>query len=195
MSTGLMLTIEEFDRMVECGAFDHLNRKVEFIRGELRQMSPAGPLHNHLVAYLHEWSIVATSRERILVRSQSDLVLTNFESRLEPDCMWLRVGQYIDCHPTAADVLLLIEVAQSTLNYDLNEKAELYAEAGIGEYWIVDANASCVHVFRDPQSTAYKYRAIANRGETLSPMADPNAVLECNVSCSAGKVSPKDRGF
>jgi hypothetical protein len=56
VSTGLHLTAAEFDRMVECGAFDHLNRKIELIRGEIRETNPAGPIHDDLISYLLDWS-------------------------------------------------------------------------------------------------------------------------------------------
>ena len=178
MSSGLLLTMEEFDRMVQCGAFEHLNRKVEFFRGELRQMSPAGSLHDGLVTFLINWSHRSTDPNQTMVTSQTGLNVSNLQSRPEPDIMWIRPGRYLDQHPSASDVKLAFEVADSSLNYDINEKAELYAEAGIAEYWVVDATASCVHVFRDPQGKAYRQRAIANRGEQLSPLADPNAVLD-----------------
>ena len=60
MSTALHLTTDEFDRMVHCGAFDHLCRKIELIRGELREMNPAGPRHDDLITYLTylmNWSV------------------------------------------------------------------------------------------------------------------------------------------
>ena len=64
MSTGLHLTAQEFDRMVERGAFDHLNRKIELIRGELREINPAGPLHDDLITYLTNWSARSTHSRR-----------------------------------------------------------------------------------------------------------------------------------
>lgn len=66
MSTTLHLTIDEFDRMVLCGAFDHLRRKIELIRGELREMNPAGPLHDDLITYLTNWSVLAASKHSLV---------------------------------------------------------------------------------------------------------------------------------
>lgn len=63
-------------------------------------------------------------------------------SRPEPDLLWVKAGRYQQGHPTADDVMLAIEVSHTSLQYDLSEKASLYAEAGIVEYWLVDANAS-----------------------------------------------------
>lgn len=84
--------------------------------------------------------------------------------------MWLRDKRYRGRHPSAGDVLLAIEVADSSLQSDLREKAELYAEAGIVEYWIVDASAQCVHVFRAPKGREYADRSIVAIGGTLAPL-------------------------
>ena len=131
MSTELHLTAEEFDRMVECGAFDHLNRKIELIRGELREMNPAGPLHDDLIMYLNNWSARSTSPELFMVTSQTGLDLVTLDSRPEPDLLWVRAARYHQRHPSASDVKLAIEVSDSSLQTDLREKATLYAEAGI----------------------------------------------------------------
>lgn len=178
MSTALRLTMDEFDRMVHCGAFDHLNRKIELIRGELREMNPAGPLHDDLITYLTNWSVLAASKKSILVTSQTGLNLAGLDSRPEPDLLWLRRARYRERHPSASDVKLAIEVADSSLNTDLIEKATLYAEAGIVEYWIIDASGRCVHVFRQPQGSTYTDRSIVNLGAKLSPLAANDAVLE-----------------
>jgi Uma2 family endonuclease len=178
MSTALHLTADEFGRMVERGAFDHLHRKIELIRGELREMNPSGPLHDDLVTYLTNWSVLAASKHSLLVTSQTGLDLAELESRPEPDLLWLKKARYRQRHPAASDVRLAIEVADSSLRSDLREKATLYAEAGIVEYWIVDANESCIHVYRHPQSAEYTDRSTANCGERISPLAAPDAVLE-----------------
>ncbi len=170
MSTGLRLTTNEYGRMVERGAFDFLNRKIELIRGELVEMNPAGPVHDDLIMYLNDWSVRATSRETIRVAVQTGLQLAELESRPEPDLCWIRAGRYRDQHPTAVDVKLAIEVSDSSLQSDLIEKAALYAEAKIVEYWIVDSRASCVHVFRTPQDGRYHDRRVATVGELLSPL-------------------------
>ena len=124
----LLLTIDEFERMVERGAFDHLDRKVELIRGELRQMNPPGPLHDALIVYLNNWSLRSALPADILVTARTGLDLSHLESRPEPDLMWINAGRYRDRHPSASDVRLAIEVAYSSLQVDMNEKAELYAE-------------------------------------------------------------------
>lgn len=178
MSIGLHLTADEYDQMVERGAFDHLNRKIELIRGELREINPAGPIHDDLITYLTNWSARATSPESIMVTSQTGLDLAELESRPEPDLMWLRAKRYRGRHPSASDVLLAIEVADSSLFSDLREKAELYAEAGIVEYWIVDTQERCLHVFRQPARKQYLERSVVHTGEVLSPVNASSVSLD-----------------
>ncbi|MDV6031631.1 MAG: Uma2 family endonuclease [Phycisphaera sp. RhM] len=178
MSTSLHLTAAEFDRMVTCGAFDHLHRKVELIRGELREMNPGGPLYDDLIMFLTGWSARSTSADQISVTAQTGLDLASLHSRPEPDLLWGRAGRYQEKHPSADDVKLAIEVSHSSLNDDLQEKGELYAEAGTQEYWLVDAGGACVHVFRSPQGKAFTDHTIARRGDRISPLAAPEAVLD-----------------
>jgi Uma2 family endonuclease len=178
MSTGLHLTADEFDQMVDRGAFDHLNRKIELIRGELREMNPAGPLHDGLINYLTRWSVLETAKCNLGVTTQTGLDLSELESRPEPDLMWVDDKRYMDRHPSASEVRLAIEVSYSSLRGDLTEKATLYAEAEITEYWIIDANASCVHVFRQPRGIEYTDRQIINIGETIAPLVAPDALLD-----------------
>lgn len=177
MSTALHLTYQEFDQMVEQGAFRHLRKKIELIRGELREMNPAGPLHSHLINYLTDWSVRSTQRTEVIVSVQNNVNLAELESRPEPDLVWLRAGKYRRRLPGAADTLLAIEVADSSLKSDLGEKAELYAEAGIGDYWVVDAHGACIHVFRLPASGNYTQHSLARPGDHLSPIAYPAATL------------------
>lgn len=173
----LHLTVAEFGRMIECGAFDHLDRKIELIRGELFEMNPAGPLHDDLIAYLVEWSVLALVGSEMKVNSQTGLVLVDQESQPEPDLLWVKRERYQDRHPAASDVLLAVEVAYSSLNWDMNTKSALYAESGLKEYWIVDANSSTIHIFRAPVNGEYTDRSIRRRGERISPLALDSAVL------------------
>ena len=178
MSTGLQLTPDEYGRMVECGAFDHLNRKIELVRGEIREMNPAGPVHNDYIAYLTNWSVRTTSEDTVRVAVQVDLDLAAQDSRPEPDLLWIRAGRYLDRHPSAADVKLAIEVAGSSLQTDLIEKAALYAEATIIEYWIIDVQGKCVHIFRNPRGGSYSVRSVAKSGEMLAPLEPSQRPLD-----------------
>ena len=178
MSTILRLSAAEYDRMVDRGEFDRLGRKIELIRGEVRDMNPAGPLHDDLIAYLTDWSFRTTDRARVRVNVQTGLSLGDLQSRPEPDLLWVQAGRYRDRHPTAADVKLAIEVSDSSLQFDLTEKTALYAEAGIEECWIVDAQGHCVHVFRIPQEAKYAQHTIFKPGEFLNPLEPCSVPLD-----------------
>ncbi|MCC9656516.1 Uma2 family endonuclease [Rhodopirellula halodulae] len=178
MTNTLHLTLSEYDTMVRLGAFDHVDRKVELIRGELVEMNPAGPLHDYLITYLNNWSVRHTDPSQTLVTSQTGLDLPEQTSRPEPDLMWLRNASYRASHPNARDVQLAMEVAYTSLGYDLENKRILYATAGIIEYWIVDAMAKCIHVFRDSDGGDYQTRfVVTSRDESLSPLIALDAKL------------------
>jgi Uma2 family endonuclease len=177
MSTALHLTAQEFDKMVEQGAFNHLQRKIELIRGELREMNPAGPFHVHFINFLNDWSVRSTKRKEVIVSPQNGMDLSEQESRPEPDLVWMRAGDYRHRLPGPADTLLAIEVADSSLKSDLGEKADLYAEAGIADYWVVDVHDECIHVFRSPAGGKYHDRTVAHVGESIRPLAYPAATL------------------
>ncbi len=91
--------------------------------------------------------------------------------------MWIRAARYRNGHPKAEDVQLVMEVSFSSLSYDLDTKRRLYAEAGLQEYWIVDAHASCIHVHREPRDGDYQQRFIKTAEHTLSPLTQPSVVL------------------
>jgi len=174
----LHLSLAEYDAMVLKGAFDDLNRRVELIRGEIVEMNPAGPLHDDYITYLTTWSARASLASITMITSQTGVDLPEVESRPEPDVFWVRRARYRDGHPQAADVQLAIEVADSSLEKDLEIKRRLYAEVGIVEYWIVDCQNRCVHVFRDPEGTDYRSHRIASSTETISPLIAPDACLD-----------------
>ncbi len=178
MPSTLHLSLAEYDSMVHVGAFDRIERRVELIRGELIAMNPAGPIHDDLITYLTDWSADNRDRERTIITSQTGLNLPEQVSRPEPDLLWLRKDRYRNAHPNAPDVQLAIEVAFSSLAYDLEQKRLLYAAAGIVEYWIVDAMASCIHVFMNPEQGDYSTRQIFKPGETLAPQINLDAKLQ-----------------
>ena len=178
MPYTLHLSLAEYDAMVLRGAFDMLDRKVELFRGELVEMNPAGPLHDYLITYLTNWSVRSCDPSQTWITSQTGLDLPDQVSRPEPDLMWLRKANYRRAHPQAGDVQLAIEVAYSSLGYDLEEKRRLYAEAKIQEYWIVDASANCIHVFTEPDDGDYMARRVYQPSEALAPKSAPQAFLD-----------------
>ena len=90
MSVGLRLTAEEYDRMIARGAFDGINRRIEMIRGELREMNPAGPVHEDYVDFLNRWSNKVTTSEDCVVRIQSSISGKSWVSRFCKRYSWSR---------------------------------------------------------------------------------------------------------
>lgn len=184
MSTTLRLTPEEYDQMIAKGAFERLGRRVEMIRGELREMNPAGPVHDDYVDYLTRWSTNVTTSADCVVRVQLSIDLR--DSRPEPDVTWLKPGRYATRRPAAADVLLLIEVADSSLANDLGERTRLFAEFGVGEYWVVDVAGKCLHVFANPRGDRYLDHEVINSGGTVAPNCNPDVILELSELFAEG---------
>ncbi len=189
MSTLLKLTVPEYDRMVETGAFDQLDRRIELIYGELHSMNPAGPVHDDYIGFLTQWSFENTRRKEVLVRIQCGLSLPDQESRPEPDVLWVKPRRYTDRHPESQDVLLLIEVSDSSIQFDRVLKSDLSAKGQIPEFWVVDVCGRCIHVHREPTEAGYSQVACNGVGSTIAPLIQPSAKLVL-----ADLFSPEDTG-
>ncbi len=185
MSTSLKLTVAEYDQKIAIGAFDRLDRRVELIHGELREINPAGPLHEDIICFLTRWSTENTSVDDILVRVQMSVGISALDSVPEPDLSWVRSGSYRQRRPEPDDVLLVIEVADSSIEYDLSDKLKLYAAAGIREYWVVNLQQQRIEVLREPAESGYRLTKAFAIGESLSPLAVPKAKLDVAELLSA----------
>ncbi len=178
MSTAARLTLAEYERMIAAGVFDERdNRRLELIQGELREMTPQGPEHDDLIDLLNQWSSESVPRDRVRVRVQEPVTLPTVQSAPQPDLAWVVKRRYRDRRPIAKEVLLLVEVAQSSLEYDRGEKASLYAEARIADYWIVDNAGQCVEVYRDPEAGRYRSVQTFRADQEVRPLVFPDVVL------------------
>ena len=176
MSTIAKLRGDDFDRMVSRGAFVDLEpMKVELIYGELRFTNPGGPVHEGEIEYLTNWSYTKTNRQEVSIRVQSSINCG--DHRPEPDLVWSRRMPAKRIRPTHADVLLLIEVSDSSMEQDLGEKARLHAEHDIPEYWVVDVQAEQVHVHRTPSQGKYQSIQSHAKSAMISPLCLPTATL------------------
>lgn len=166
------IDVREYYRMAEVGILTRDDR-VELIEGEIVDMVPIGSPHSGAVNSLLGRLAVAAG-DRATVTAQSPLRLSD-SSEPQPDFMLLkpRTDFYRKAHPTPADVLLLVEVAQSSLAYDRKVKLPLYARHGVPEVWIVNIGEGVVEVYRDPKDDAYRAVARAARGDMLEPAALP----------------------
>ncbi len=152
MATTAKLTPAEFDAMVECGAFNVLSpKKIELIDGELTFMNPSGPVHNDYIDYLNDWSVSVSGCN---VRIQS--TFNCGENRPEPDVAWFKRRRYGRVQPTEFDVVLIIEVADSSRDNDLDVKRLMYAQHNIPEYWVINIADSQIHVFYDSDGSDFQ---------------------------------------
>lgn len=165
------LTVADYYRMGEAGVFAP-NARVELIEGEVIDMAPIGTRHGSAVKRLNAL-LTAAVGSRAVVSVQDPLRLGDL-SEPEPDLMLLkpRADFYADAHPTAADVLLLIEVADTSARYDREIKLPLYARHGVPEVWIVDLEARLLRFYRAPAGEAYDQSST-----TTSPGRIPIAAL------------------
>jgi Uma2 family endonuclease len=178
MSTTLRITLAEYDAMIAADAFAPLgDRRIELIHGEIREMNPPGPTHETIIDRLNEWSNQPGLWGKIFVRVQNSIGLPNVDSAPQPDLAWTPRNDFTGQRPSAKDVLLLIEVAESSLLYDLGEKLALYASAGIAEYWVVDLVGWQVHVMREPRPGHFASQFAYGEGTEISPQAFPNVRL------------------
>ncbi len=172
-------TRAEYHRMVAAGILAE-DARVELIEGEILEMSPIGRRHKACVDRLTD--IFAPSvRGTAIVRVQSSIVLGE-RNEPEPDLALLRRRDdfYADADETPADVLLVVEVADTSEAYDRRTKAPLYARHGIPELWIADLNRDQITVYRDPTPHGFATTRVARRGESISPLAFPVLTIAVN---------------
>ncbi len=162
-----LFTVKEYYQMFDAGLFAN-GERVELIRGEIIKMSPIGRRHAACVDVCN-YILAHKLGGKVIIRVQNPLSLDD-SSEPEPDVMLLRYKDdfYRSGHPHPSDVLLLIEVADSTINSDRELKIPLYAEDGIIEVWLVDINNACIEVYRNPTATGYQDIQKYDRGQILS---------------------------
>jgi Uma2 family endonuclease len=146
--------IAEWHRMGEAGIFSPDSR-MELIEGEILHLAPIGFNHaGHVARLIH--TLAPLIQTKAIINAQNPVQLSDL-SEPEPDFLLLHPEPnfYTSRHPTAADVLLLVEVSDSTLRFDRNQKLRLYATHAIPEYWIVNLIDNCLEVYRQPQDGDY----------------------------------------
>lgn len=171
-----LFTAEEYHRLGEVGILRREDR-VELVDGDIVLMSPIGTRHASCVDRL----IVLMQRcfgDRGILRVQGPVRL-NSNSEPQPDLTVLkpRADFYASAHPQGDDILLAIEVADTSLRYDRDIKGRLYARTAVAEFWLVDLPNERIEVFSQPQADGYASSRVARRGERLPITALPDAVL------------------
>jgi len=151
--------------------------RVELLDGRIIDMSPIGPFHGGLVKRLGRLFNLK-SNGRWLVSTQDPLRLDD-HSEPQPDLMLLKptADDYISRHPQPEDALLLIEIADTTLEYDRGEKLPAYGRAGVAEVWIVNLNEATIEVYREPHFTGYGSKTVLRTGDQAIPQAFPDTLV------------------
>jgi len=172
-------SVDEYYRMAEAGILREDDR-VELIEGEIVQTSPIGSRHASCVGRLTEiFGRLAAGKAIVWV--QNPVLIDEYSEPL-PDVTLLKRREdfYAKGHPKASDVLLLIEVADTSVEYDRSIKLPLYARAGIAEVWLVNLPQETIEIYRQPLDKTYREFRLAKRGESLEAEAISGLVLEAD---------------
>ncbi len=170
-------TADEYQRMGQAGILPSTDR-VELIDGEVLAMTRIGPRHCAAVDRANR-AFVTRAGDTAIVRVQGSVRLDLYHEP-EPDLVLLRprADFYAAAHPGPADILLIIEVAESSLAYDRDVKAHVYARSGVAEYWLVDLDGDVVCRYSSPQDGSYRVMRQDGRGQSVAP----NQLPTCAVS-------------
>ncbi len=151
---------------------------LQLINGEITKMSPISSPHAGSLKYLTNFFAVKLASQTI-ISIQDPLALNKF-SEPEPDLMLLKpeANFYRSHHPTVNDVLLLVEISDSSLYFDRQQKLKLYAQHEINDYWIVNLRDASLEVYRQPKDKSYTSQQILLTGEKIQPLYFPEITLK-----------------
>ena len=166
-------TVAEYYRMAEVGILHHTER-VELLDGEIIVMAPMGERHANGVRRIDR-VLHRVFGDAAIISVQCPLRLDDY-SEPEPDVALLRLreDEYLDSHPGPADVLVVMEVSDSTLDFDREVKSKRYAAAGIPEMWVLNLPGDCLDRLDQPGPAGYARHTVFRRGEKISPAALPD---------------------
>jgi Uma2 family endonuclease len=175
-----LFTVQEYHLMTEAGVFAN-NQRVELIEGEIIQMAAIGTRHASCVNRLaRRFSLIP--EDLVTFAIQNPIQLTR-RTEPQPDVVLLqpRADYYATAHPIPSEVLLLVEVSDSTVDFDRDVKVPNYARSGIQEVWLWDLEANCLEVYRFPTGNGYTSMQKFERGEMVSPLAFPEFELSIDL--------------
>jgi Uma2 family endonuclease len=164
-------TIAEYRRMIEAGIFRE-GERAELIEGEIIEMGPTGRVHAGTVDRIAN-VFCRRFGERTIVRVQNPVVFTDLVSEPQPDITLLvpRPDFYTGGHPEPADILLVVEVMDSSVAYDRDVKLPLYARAGVVEVWLANVNTRRIEGYRRPSPEGYVESRVFQEDDLLSIQA------------------------
>lgn len=157
-------TVEQYYQLADVGIIGP-DDKVELLEGEIFEMSPINSRHSGTVTLIVQ-KLYSVFSDKVTIASQNPIRLNN-NSEPEPDIYIAKKGLYISAHPTPKDLFLIIEVSDSSLEKDQLVKADLYAKAGIPEYWIVDLQNNQLEIYREPKLNGYQFKRIISESNDV----------------------------
>jgi Uma2 family endonuclease len=175
-----LFTVQEYHLMAEAGVFGEDDR-VELIEGEIIVMAAIGTRHASCVRRLIR-QFRQIPEELAILDAQNPIQLTE-RTEPQPDVVLLqfRADYYATAHPMPHEVLLLVEVSDSTVDFDRTVKVPNYARTGIQEVWLWDLEANCLEVYREPTANGYALVQKFWRGQQVSPLAFPEFEVSVNL--------------
>ena len=178
--TNRRFTADEYQRMVRAGILRE-GDPVELIDGQVVVMHAINPRHNACVAHATRALVRAAADDAIVLPEGS--VRLNLYYEPQPDLALLRSRQdfYASRHAGPGDILLVIEIADSSLEYDRDVKGPAYAAAGIPEYWLVDLNDNVVWRYRSAERGRYRLVEPYRRGQSIAPQLLPSCAIAVDV--------------
>lgn len=171
------ITVEEYDLMIESGVFDE-NDRIELLNGVIIEKMPKGTKHatlNDIIAT----RLIGQFGEQVCVRNQNPFLLDKF-SEPEPDIVLAKppFERYFDNHPTPKEILLIMEIADSILDYDRNTKGAAYARAGIVQYILLNVQEKTLEDYREPDVDGFQSKQTYRAGQTFNLVASPEILLQ-----------------
>ncbi len=167
--TPYRLRLSDYQRMIEAGIL-HEDDPVELIEGHIVTMSPKGSKHAACLRKIMDW-LPAQVGNQAQIQVQDPIQIPEL-SQPEPDLALVipRTDYYAEAHPTPADVILLVEVADSSTRIDREVKAPVYAKAGIAVYWIINLPEQTIEVYTQPQGNHYQQQqTLASKAQIIIP--------------------------
>ena len=173
------ITIKEYDSMIKTGVFNK-DDNIELLNGVIVEKMPKGTKHatlNDIIAT----RLIQKFGERACIRNQNPIWLDDF-SEPEPDIVLVKppLERYFDNHPTPSEIFLIIEIADSTLDYDRNTKSLAYARAEIQQYLLLNVQDRTIEDYREPSADGYQSKQTYRAEQTFNLTAFPDLQLEVN---------------
>ncbi|MBS1797448.1 MAG: Uma2 family endonuclease [Acidobacteria bacterium] len=162
----------EYERMIEAGIYTE-NDRLELLNGEIIEIMPKGPKHTSVNSRILRY-LIRLMGDRAIVRSQDPIRLDDF-SEPEPDVVLAEPteDEYAENHPTPADILLIVEISDTTLVYDREDKSRAYSRNGIRHYLLINLQDETIEDYREPGADGYGSKRTCRRGDRFNLVAFP----------------------